>query len=113
MYPNNNMWNLFLDDERVPYYVDPNFKIAWRIAKNLSVAKYMCQTFGMPYFISFDHDLGPDEDAMMFLRWLAYEYYDESKGHKIPNYQIHSSNPEGCKNIDSFMKSWKKSQSLP
>jgi hypothetical protein len=105
-------WNLFLDDERIPYYVDPNRQHAWRIAPNLTVAKYMVQTFGMPYFISFDHDLGSNEDAMMFLRWLAYEFFDEKK-HTIPNYQIHSANPEGCKNIDSFMKSWKKSQGLP
>lgn len=104
-------WNMFLDDERLPYYVDPNRQHAWRIAPNLAVAKYMVQTFGMPHFISFDHDLGPGEDSMMFLRWLEGEYFDPTK-HKIPGYQIHSANPVGSQNIDSFMKSWAKSLKL-
>jgi len=104
-------WNLFLDDERLPYYVNPDRRIAWRIAPNIAVAKYMVQQFGMPDFISFDHDLGPGEDSMMFLRWLECEFFDPTK-HKIPDYVIHSANPVGSQNIDSFMKSWKKSLSL-
>lgn len=114
-YPShNNHWNLFLDDLRFPYYVDPHSKAVWVMARNLDEAKGLCVRFGMPGFISFDHDLGPGEDAMMFCRWLAYEFYDkDNKNHKIPNYQVHSSNPVGVENIKSFMDSWVRAENLP
>lgn len=101
-------WNMFLDDIRVPAYVDPTKNVQWVLCRNLYDAVSMCARFGMPGFISFDYDLGPNEDSMMFLRWLANDFFIEGK-HNIPRYQIHSANPCGALNIDSFMKSWKKS----
>ena len=105
-------WNLFLDDLRSPLYVDQDGVRVWVVARDLREAKRLCERQGMPSFISFDHDLGPDEDSMMFLKWLAYEFFDEAR-HRVPGYQVHSANPVGSENIVSFMESWKRSLTLP
>ena len=54
-----------------------------------------------------DHDLGGEDTAMVFLHWLANEYYDAEI-----EYRVHSQNPNGAQNIVSFMESWKKSKTL-
>lgn len=107
MRPFENRWNLFLDDERLPTYVDPKGSSIWYIARTSEHAKQMVQSYGMPYYISFDHDLGGDDNAMIFLRWLSNDYFNE-KQHKLPFYGVHSANPVGAKNIESLMESWKK-----
>lgn len=49
-----------------------------------------------------DHDLGEQDNAMIFLKWLANEYDME----KIPSFAVHSQNPIGRENIVSYMESW-------
>ena len=59
----------------------------------------------LPSFVSFDHDLGGDDTAMKFLRYLErYGYCDQPPF----DYQIHSQNPVGRDNIRSFMESWQR-----
>lgn len=53
-----------------------------------------------------DHDLADGKDAMTFLHWLA-EYWNPEED-SIPNFSVHSANPIGKSNIESFMKSWVK-----
>lgn len=74
----------------------------------------MVDEFGPPEFIDFDHDLGElepgfEDKAMRFLKWLegAYPYAIDGL-----DYRIHSANPEGAKNIQAFMDSWRRSRSM-
>jgi len=98
-------WNLWLDDERNPgLAADPSEPqvSGWVWAKSTKEAIKLVETLGNPAFMSLDHDLGGDDTSMKFLKWLAnYSYPSE--------YQVHSANPVGAKNIVSFMESWKKS----
>lgn len=105
-------WNLFLDDERFPFWVydRPSEIGGFHILRSTEAAKGAVQAMGMPHLISFDHDLGGDDKAMHFLNWLANEYWDGKS--PIPDYRIHSANPIGQKNIESFMESWRKSLDL-
>lgn len=70
------MYNLFLDDERVPYSTDKDVKNAfavtrdslyyekeWVIVKNYYQFIDKIETEGMPLLISFDHDLGKKYEA--------------------------------------------------
>jgi hypothetical protein len=65
------MYNLFLDDERIPYSSDKDVKNAfavtknpiyytmhWQIVRNYYQFVNVIQKQGMPSVISFDHDLG-------------------------------------------------------
>lgn len=56
-------------------------------------------------FISFDHDLGEGENN----NGLYLAKYLYNNGYDIPEYQVHSENPQGAANIISYMESWKKS----
>jgi len=56
--------------------------------------------------MSLDHDLGGDDTTMVFLKRLVNEVWDGKTN--PPDYAIHSANPIGSKNIQSFMESWKK-----
>lgn len=65
------MYNLFLDDERIPYSSDRDVKNAfavtknpiyytthWEIVRNYYQFVEMIEKNGLPNLISFDHDLG-------------------------------------------------------
>ena len=118
-------YNLFLDDIRKPEQVTwvklP--KVKWTIVKNFKEFTHAIKTKGVPDCIAFDHDLafehydldnsswGPPShkeptgyDCAM---WLI-KYIDKS-GTSFPEYYIHSMNPIGAQNIDSLIKSYKKS----
>jgi hypothetical protein len=58
--------------------------------------------FGVPQFVALDHDLGT-HDIFVFLKW----YFTE---HMLfpPDWHCHSANPDGVKNINSYMQSWHK-----
>jgi hypothetical protein len=98
---------LYLDDERDP----PNDEYV--LVRTNDEAKAVIRQCGLPTFMSLDHDLGVDcdgntVDVMQFVSWLAENYYDQGP----PDWHIHSANPEGRKNLDSKLNSWKKSLSL-
>ena len=106
----NNDYILFLDDIRIPaeskfgdLLLSMNKKIV--VVRSSESAISYIQENGWPCFISFDHDLGGDDKAMVFLRQL-FAMWDD--GIAIPDYVIHSANPVGEDNIDSYMKTWKK-----
>lgn len=93
-------YNLFLDDEREPYYNNSDTVIC----RSTAEAKKYVVANGMPSHLYLDHDLGGDDTAMVFLKWLANEYWDGTS--PIPDYSVHSSNPAGRANIISFMETW-------
>lgn len=62
---------------------------------------------GCPTFISFDHDLGPDEKTGYDLaKWLVERDLD-SNGAFIPatfEFYVHSQNPVGAANIRNYLQ---------
>jgi hypothetical protein len=131
------MRKLFLDDIRIPKdaigLVPFNlnqlyFENDWVIVRNfLEFCNYI-QKFGLPDFISFDHDLADDHYNDLFSDKnlsipnsdivLKYDEYSEKTGYecakwlvdwcfdnsqKIPKFVVHSANPVGKKNIESYL----------
>ena len=105
---------LFLDDERTIEQVD---RTCWPEGLSIIVARSSVESIrlvkelrGDIAFLALDHDLGGDDDtAMNFLRWYASSFYHTT----IPEYYVHSENPNGRDNIIAFIESWKRSQELP
>lgn len=105
-------WFLFLDDLRSPE--DAGFKDSaahrFVVAKSTMEAVLLVRENGMPKAMSLDHDLGGADTTMVFLRWLANDFWDGAG--PLPEYHIHSANPVGRMNIASFMSSWQRSIDL-
>lgn len=70
------MYNLFLDDERIPYSSDKDVKnafavtknpiyytMSWEIVRNYYQFIAVIESKGLPKIISFDHDLGKSYNA--------------------------------------------------
>jgi hypothetical protein len=99
-------WTLFLDDIRFPEsvkLVGPKSKVI--ICRSFDDAVWSINNYGMPDFISFDHDLGEGKTGYDFAKWLGDYIMDNNM--KIDSwftYQVHSANPVGAKNIDEYMK---------
>ena len=117
-------WQLFIDDLRNPadVYSAAVPELApqtWTVARSSEEAVKLVQKLGMPTRMSLDHDLGicsngkggtTTDIVPTFLRWLANEFWDGSA--MVPSYIIHSANPVGAKNMDSFMLSWYRSSEM-
>jgi hypothetical protein len=89
-------YKLFLDDERYPITDD------WVIVRTSQEAIAHVKSHGFPSYISFDHDLGGEDTAIVFINWLTEQLID---GHlTIPkdfDYYVHSQNSVGVVNIRS------------
>lgn len=94
-------YNLFIDDERFP----PEGK-KWKIVRSSQEAIDYCKQFGLPSFISFDHDLGGDDTSIKFVQWMIDKCLDNPALFFPTDYTIHSQNPVGAKNIKSLMQSF-------
>lgn len=92
-------WKLFLDDERYP--IDNN----WVIARNFDDAVWYVTNYGLPYFISFDHDLGSpgNRTGMDFAKWFIDYIIDNDLVVEDFDFFVHSQNPVGAENIRSLM----------
>ena len=99
-------WQLFLDDERFPPLDGKN----WMIARDSDEAMALIHEHGMPIFISFDHDLGEDKltgydftklfvDLLLDGTYILHEEFD---------FYVHSQNPVGKVNIESYIRSYYK-----
>lgn len=89
---------LFLDDLRNP----PDD--TWWVARSSKAGIDFLLAYGMPDEISFDHDLGGDDTAMVFINTMIEMVLDGNlKIHPEFDYTIHSANPVGCENIKSKM----------
>lgn len=101
-------WKLFLDDERDPIGTD------WVVCRCVTEAVIACENYGMPNFISFDHDLGQgfspenyDNTGLGFVKWLIDQCLDEKL--KFPtdfDFYVHSQNPIGKANIENLMNNF-------
>lgn len=99
-------WRLFLDDERFP----ANDGLVWEICRNLAEVKQKVSEKGLPTYISFDHDLGDNEptgyDVVKYLVDLDLDgilFWPENF-----DYYVHSQNPVGKKNIESYLNNFLK-----
>lgn len=105
-------YNLFLDDERFPNQVTwvtfPCWD--WEVVRNMDEFIDVVESFGLPDFVSFDHDLGRKQptgyDAA---KWLVD--YCEKNNLPLPGWQVHSLNPVGRDNVQRFMENAKKHES--
>jgi hypothetical protein len=96
-------WKLFLDDERYPT------DNSWVIARNYDDAVWYVKSYGVPYHIAFDHDLGSPANmtGYDFAKWFCA--YVEDNNVILDDdfvFTIHSQNPIGAENIKAFMKNF-------
>lgn len=126
---------IFLDDDRSPRQVTwiqlP--LVPWTIARDYDIFVSLITKWGLPHYISFDHDLGSEHLADLnegMKRMLATKQphdinYDSFKtktgyhcakwligycldnGVELPEYTVHSMNPIGAANITSLLDSFK------
>jgi hypothetical protein len=107
-------YTLFLDDIRFPEQVRYNYGPYKhiRIARNYEDAVWMVQQYGLPTFISFDHDLADvhyiigdgEKTGYTFAKWFCDYVMDNRL--EMPRgfgYHVHSMNPVGAENIRNYM----------
>lgn len=95
-------WYLFLDDERYPADNIAGFPV---VARNVDDALYYIKTYGIPHYMSLDHDLGyGKQTGMDFLKNLSDYMMDNGlqfpQGFKC---YVHSQNPVGCENMRKYV----------
>jgi len=118
-------YKLYLDDMRYP-----DNHSDWRIARNYHDALWYVKTYGLPYHVSFDHDLadihyeipdyGHSDDFMVtdhvpyeftgydFAKWLCQWMLDNVDNIDGFSYNVHSANPIGAENIRRYMENFLK-----
>ena len=120
-------YHLFLDDERQPHHVTwvalPY--ATWHCVHNFETFREAINLYGVPKFVTFDHDLAPEHYEAM-LRENLYaphdkaDYGTEKTGYDcakwlveychqtntpFPKFQVHSMNPIGAANIKGYIQS--------
>ncbi len=101
---------MYIDDIRNPKHT---YDIISRSSDN---AIHFMFHEGCPNFISFDHDLGIDEEgnddtAMIVVKWMVNKDLDTPGW--IPkdfNFNVHSANPIGTANITGYLNCYLKSR---
>lgn len=109
-------YRLFLDDMRTPKGVPkywPNAdKIApysggvWAVARSFNAFCKVIKLNGLPEFISFDHDLGPEPRKTGYdcAKWLLN--YCQKQNKTLPLYAVHSMNSVGASNIFHLLSNY-------
>lgn len=115
-------YNLFLDDERKPSFL--NTTLAWEVVRNYNQFVQFIRQHGLPSFISFDHDLADEhykegkktnfsefdytkvteKTGFDCAKWLVD--YCLNKGLPLPQWQVHSMNPCGRENIAKLLENF-------
>ena len=100
---------MYLDDLRTPV---EEFDF---IVRSYDEAVEIIKKYGVPNFLSFDHDLGIDTNGELLktgydlAKWLVY--YDQNNQYTFPmnfKYKVHSQNPIGKKNIIILLENYLK-----
>jgi hypothetical protein len=96
------VWKLWLDDkihdpDAPARHAPPGFLGAVNTADALALVDVL----GPPALVDLDHDLGSDDDALVFLHALARRHPNAA-----PTWAIHSANPVGRERIETFMHAW-------
>lgn len=98
------MTRLYLDDIRIPT------TSGMAIVRSYDDAVHFMRKYGCPEYISFDHDLGDEDEhsGLDVAKWMIEKDLDNN-GTFIPpgfTYTVHSANPPGAENIDGLLKSY-------
>ena len=130
-------YKLFLDDIRNPqdvrYYINENIYLDedWVIVRNYDEFVDKIKSCGIPYLISFDHDLSKEHyNPLMYKEDNSYdelyEQFIEKTGKdcadwlinycidnkiKCPQFMVHSMNPVGGENIRKLLQNYIKYES--
>lgn len=103
-------YQLFLDDLRTVKMVYPQQEEHdFVIVRNYDHFVNHIQQHGLPQFISFDNDLGEDEqgnllpDGYACAKWLVYDI--ELDLRKL-NFKVHSANPVAKVQIESLLNNY-------
>lgn len=96
------MYKLFLDDERMP----PDGE--WTIVRSYDEAVAIITHHGIPSYMSFDHDLGSDKTGMDVAKWICYYALDNNFDLSSMIFYVHSQNPVGRDNIQSYLDNFMK-----
>ena len=99
-------YTIYIDDLRTPV---EEFDC---IARSYEEAIEIFKKYGMPSFISFDHDLGLHDgkvakSGLDVAKWIVQ--HDLNEEYKIPPdfaFEVHSQNPVGKQNIESLLSSY-------
>ena len=110
-------YTLFLDDIRFPEEVRYNYGPYKhiRIARSYEDAVWMVTQYGLPTFISFDHDLADEHynkesgerTGYSFAQWFCEHVMDNAL--TLPTdfrFYVHSMNPVGAENIRAYMSNF-------
>lgn len=110
------MWNLFLDDERYPHDFSVQALIpqnehevwkGWTLIRNVPDCREAIRVYGMPSYMSLDHDLGPGkETGYDFVKWLVDYMLDSDKSPNMVSFKVHSMNPVGKDNMEKLWKNF-------
>lgn len=107
-------WNLFIDDERWPSDVNwaswYGIRDEWTVARTWGETRTLIDTYGVPSFISFDHDLG-DEQVCLNGYEIAQQLVEKDMNGEwqIPpdfDFEAHSQNVCGDENIRSLLNNY-------
>lgn len=104
------MKKLFLDDLRsINMVYDASREGEFDIVRTYVAFVEYIQTHGLPEFISFDNDLGLDEqgelapDGYACAKWLVYE---SGLDLRKMTYQVHSANPVAAEQIRGLLANY-------
>jgi hypothetical protein len=106
---------MFIDDERTPddvFWIDRDVydNKEWVICRNSHEVNVCIKHNGMPSFISFDHDLGENEDTGYDIAKSLVDLDMDNKAKFSPEfgYVVHSKNPIGSSNIKNYLDDYLK-----
>lgn len=104
------MKKLFLDDIRTPEMVyDKNLAKDFIVVRNYADFVKCIEQNGLPKFISFDNDLGLDEngkiarDGYAAAKWLVYESGFDLRDLE---FKVHSANPVAAEQIRGLLNNY-------
>jgi len=97
-------YNMYLDDIR-----NPKTSRDWCVVRSFDEATKMMLSFGIPEYISFDHDLGEADERTGYdlAKWIVEQDMDGKLS--IPDvfeFNVHSANSVGTANIQSYLDSY-------
>ena len=104
------MKQLYIDDLR-----HPKTNKNWIVLRNYENTIQWLKSHGCPHYISFDHDLGMKgsleaKSGYDIAKWIVNQDI-ELNGEFIPKefeFNVHSANPVGAKNISSLLNNYLK-----
>ena len=102
-------YRLFLDDVRTVDMVYPTLEDVFVVVRSYDACISYIKENGLPEFMSFDNDLGEDEnktvlpDGYAVTKWLVYQ-----SGLDLTNFKfkVHSANPVAKKQIESLLNNY-------